>query len=122
MADSVYSDCGGSRAGPLHRRGVPSPSLAQPFLNASSAQRSPPQPRGPEEFWVGSLRLFSRPESPLSTSLPWISRSSSQSRSDLSSPASFLARMWSDDEESVTAAIQASPVVFAATAFKGKRR
>lgn len=71
-------------------------------------QLSPPLPLKPECVRVRSLRFDTAPlpsvpapppNSPVSSSPSRISHSPSQSHSVFTSPASFLARLWSEDEE-----------------------
>lgn len=86
--------------------------LAQAIMDASAAQYSPP-PHGPVDIHVSLLRLSSSSETPLSMSLPRTNHSPSPPRSDYSSPASFLARMWADNEEFAAT----SPLAPAASGF-----
>lgn len=88
--------------------------LAQAVRVAALTQRSASLPHGPKGIWVDLLRLHSNPESSESTSPPGASHWPSLSRSDHLSPASFLARMCSDAEDSAitspSAAVSSAPL------------
>lgn len=87
--------------------------LAQAVRGAALPQCLASLPHGPKGIWVDLLRLHSNPESSESTSPPGASHSPSLSRSDHLLPASFLARMCSDAEESAitspSAAMSSAP-------------
>lgn len=84
-------------------------------------QSSPLLPCEPESVQVGSLRVTAEPHPPVPPSTPRssaptpltrLSRSPSPLRSVYPSPASCLARMWSEDEEPVATDIQVSFTAF----------